>query len=478
MRPRYIHQLRHTHRSAHRRTLGIIVALLLIGAWSSSTAQQGGEWVKQDATGVTHARAVDCAGADCLTIGEEGPEPHTQGNTRRIICRSTDGGRTWRVVYARDTLSLNPFRYALPYYCVAHPTPELCIVGADSGTIIRSSDGGETWERLRVWGRGVIGRLSMLDDKRGIAVVGNPTGLLRTVDGGKTWNPIPIPDNDTVRVGFTSLAYLESGTILTTTRVFHTPERNDTPTTVFWRTTNHGETWTAHPHDNILGAWELFFLDSLRGWIMGLSFDDRTGYYYDHFARTTDGGKTWRLVSDSTVGYHFGLHSFAFLDERNGVAVGPGKLIRTTDGGETWHQEGIGFPTSNPPNYTAVSLQPEGQFVMTWEGDVFRYEEKAGAADPSPIAEETITPRLYPNPSTAERLPRVHLDLVRPARVTVDVVNLRGEIITSLDTGTLDAGTHELEIASAIPAALPPGTYIARLTIGGCLHAVQFVVVQ
>lgn len=91
------------------------------------------------------------------------------------------------------------------------------------------------------------------------------------------------------------------------------------------------------------------------------------------------------------------------------------------------------------------------------------------------IAAETITPRVYPNPSSSHQLPRVRLDLATPARVTVDVLNLRGETITTHDAGTIAAGEHELELAAEIPAALPPGTYFARLVIGGRLHAVPFV---
>ena len=60
--------------------------------------------------------------------------------------------------------------------------------------------------------------------------------------------------------------------------------------------------------------------------------------------RTTDGGNSWSLVSDTNRA----VRSFVFLDAKNGFAVGDGSLfLDTSDGGATWTPKDIGIPPTN-----------------------------------------------------------------------------------------------------------------------------------
>ena len=77
----------------------------------------------------------------------------------------------------------------------------------------------------------------------------------------------------------------------------------------------------------------IFFTDPLNGWIAGGGYDI-TGGLVGH---TSDGGKTWRYVSDLTPRERTSASSIYFFDSSRGlVATSSGAILRTTDGGESW----------------------------------------------------------------------------------------------------------------------------------------------
>ncbi len=97
------------------------------------------------------------------------------------------------------------------------------------------------------------------------------------------------------------------------------------------RTTDRGETWEEYKIDRYKNGYNgffesVFFLNPDVGYVSGIS-----GVY-----KSTDGGKTWRIVLDENL---WGCY---FVDEDYGIVVGKGceneqqHFYRTTDGGDTW----------------------------------------------------------------------------------------------------------------------------------------------
>ncbi|MBK8304841.1 MAG: hypothetical protein IPK98_16165 [Chloracidobacterium sp.] len=60
------------------------------------------------------------------------------------------------------------------------------MVVGDKGTILRTADGGVTWEKIKINVRENLYAVSFFDDKNGFAV-GSGGITLRTSDGGVTW---------------------------------------------------------------------------------------------------------------------------------------------------------------------------------------------------------------------------------------------------------------------------------------------------
>ena len=96
--------------------------------------------------------------------------------------------------------------------------------------------------------------------------------------------------------------------------------------------------WTIHEIATDAEFRDVFFLDALRGWVVGGGYPVEGGIV----GSTVDGGRTWSFKSDlihSNTGSHaVHLQAVWFLDEGRGfIAADGGKILRTVDGGEHWH---------------------------------------------------------------------------------------------------------------------------------------------
>jgi Secretion system C-terminal sorting domain len=97
------------------------------------------------------------------------------------------------------------------------------------------------------------------------------------------------------------------------------------------RTTNGGTTWDSQLSGTTVSLLSVFFSDANNGTTVG-------GYLGNSnvslILRTSDGGKTWLKQSNPSTS---SLRSVWFTDANNGTAVGDyGTLLRTTNGGITF----------------------------------------------------------------------------------------------------------------------------------------------
>ncbi|MET0649283.1 MAG: oxidoreductase [Pyrinomonadaceae bacterium] len=105
------------------------------------------------------------------------------------------------------------------------------------------------------------------------------------------------------------------------------------------RTTDGGRTWRA---GQVPGAAELDFrdvdaFDADTAYLLAIGEGERSRIY-----KTTDGGRNWTLQFQNTRARAF-YDCMAFWDERNGIAIsdpveGHFLVLMTDDGGRRWHQ--------------------------------------------------------------------------------------------------------------------------------------------
>jgi len=177
-----------------------------------------------------------------------------------------------------------------------------------NGTILRTTDGGATWQAQSVGTNNVLWAIRFLDANTGIVLGDNGT-ILRTTDGGAHWSVQPtdthaslwavsFPD---VRTGF---VVGDRGAVL--------------------RSVNGGITWqTLHDEDFTMGGLRgVAFTDANRG----------TAVSAMGLWRTTDAGATWQVQFAPSVGR---INGIAFTDPNTAMAVGNnGLILRTTTAGE------------------------------------------------------------------------------------------------------------------------------------------------
>lgn len=236
-----------------------------IGARSEGLRPDGGVIVATNDGGRTwrprsrirgyHVRQLERASATVVWAVAARPMRNRGGYSRSRLFRSDDGGRSWRPVAAPPlgfgTLSVVDRRTAFLY--------------GEAGTL-RTLDGGTTWGRL---GRHSIYGAGFLDALHGYATRGDDR-LVATSDGGKTWQPVALPD------GFRVLDVSAHAP----DRVWLTGERR------ILRSDDGGRHWTQIGFDTAPpqpAQWDTAAFGVVPYGVGG------------HY-RTLDGGRTWRFV--------------------------------------------------------------------------------------------------------------------------------------------------------------------------------------
>ena len=180
------------------------------------------------------------------------------------------------------------------------------------------------------WTRQQTGSLSWLhgvffvDQNHGWAV-GSKGAFLSTYDGGKTWKTKPRPSDDVLRDIYFSDSL--NGWIVCERNIYQLKTKDD-PRTYLMNTTDGGEHWarvTIRDADADARLVRAVFSPTGRGWAFG-----EGGAIY-----TSQAGADWTRLQTPTR--HL-LLGGTFIDDNRGWLVGAGAtILQTSDGGETWH---------------------------------------------------------------------------------------------------------------------------------------------
>ena len=265
------------------------------------TANGGAKWrsIQSGGTGATHALdAVDPLHAWAANDGGE-------------VLYTVNGGSQWNRVavtgfdnYGR--LDDVDFLDTSLGWAVGRDE----VFGGGFGRIVRSTDGGRSWQVQHTVPAAYMEGVEALDANTVVALGQIPLGprfILRTADGGQTWNDVSpsqavFMDTDFVD---TSTGWVVGGRI--------------------YKTTDGGQTWTEQftPGD-LLNS--VSFSDALHGWAVG---------WGPTLLRTTDGGLSWTpQVATSPTNVFFAVEALG--PDVAWIAGGDGFVARTGDGGQTW----------------------------------------------------------------------------------------------------------------------------------------------
>lgn len=234
------------------------------------------------------------------------------------------------------------------------------------GILLRTLDGGQTWQSRSVSSDDRVRDIFFLDEQNGWLVCevnayqlktkDEPRSyLMRSTDGGDNWKRVDPKgldvDSILIRAVFSRggrvWAFGEAGAIYTTR--------------------DAGETWTRLQSPSrhlLLGG---TFVDDHRGWIVGAGAT---------IIQTSDGGDTWYQSRLPQVEKTVRFTSASFIDNRLGWAVGSGgSVYQTTNGGRTWQRQVSGvdidlFDVKFLDAREGWAVGAEGTIIHTVDGGV------------------------------------------------------------------------------------------------------------
>jgi photosystem II stability/assembly factor-like uncharacterized protein len=285
---------------------------------------------------------------------------------RGTYLRSTDGGATWSTDSVPGAAAFD-FRGVAALDAI---TAVLTVAAQDTARIYRTTDGGRTWAVVYDDERhgAFLDAIAFWDRTRAIAL-GDPIEgafvVLLTGDGGARWTrasttalPPALPSEGAFAASNSCLITGPGGTAWFATgggavaRVF--------------RTTDFGRSWsvaeTPIPAGNAAsGIFSLAFRDSLHGIAVGGDYEAPDSVR-PNVALTSDGGRHWALA-DPTRATKFlsGVVYIGSSPDAPVVGVGTQGTWVSLDGGLTWSR--IGSSSYNAvvaTRGTAVAIGPHG----------------------------------------------------------------------------------------------------------------------
>ena len=281
-----------------------------------------------------------------------------------------------------------------------------------NGVLVKTTDGGATWQAVRRPTEDALQDIAFVDAQNGWVVCDRSiyllktkdeqrTYLMRTMDGGATWNRVDLKgleaDARLVRALFSNRergwAFGEGGLLFATRDGGATWLRQRVPTRYLllggtfvdedagWivgagatvlQTVDGGATWNSEAAVPKIASARFnaaSFVDRRRGWVVGAR-----GLVFT----TMDGGHTWREQQSNTTA---DLFDVKFTDAREGWAVGAeGTIIHTVDGGAHWTTEQSGTTHKLERLYFASR---ERGWAVGFGGTIISYKSNSTSNPPA-----------------------------------------------------------------------------------------------
>jgi photosystem II stability/assembly factor-like uncharacterized protein len=275
--------------------------------------------------------------------------------SKGYVARSRDGGKTF------DQLPVPGMDSADFRSLIAFNDSTAIVACTGTPALIYYMSDGKTWKEVyhNPHHDAFIDGIDFWNNREGI-VYGDPIDgqllLLRTSDGGQSWQELPEQSRPLMAPGESSFA--ASGTNI---RCYgDSLVRIATGGTVsrMFTSTDRGVTWTSAVTPILqgkesTGIFSFDFVDDQVGVITGGDYLQDT-LKTDHVFYTLDGGISWQAPINPTRGYR---ECVLFLDAKTILATGPGGTDRSVSSGRNWE------PMSDEQGFHVMKKSPQGKRI-------------------------------------------------------------------------------------------------------------------
>lgn len=243
-----------------------------------------------------------------------GTDRQTGFGSNGSMHRTKNGGKTWEYV---------PFSGSVNFQKVDFVDNNNGWIIGNGNQIYRTTDSGGNWTSHNIGTWDYYNYLKFVNTN--VGWIGAYNRLLKTVDGGISWNSLTLP---------AGLGGSYSANFIDNNNGWLGGSNGQ-----LYKTTDGGSSWTTLASGTNQYIREVYFVDSNTGWYSGDGI----------VRRTTDGGLTW-ISQLLNIGSYFSL-KFSFVNTNEGFArtyatsAGQGSIFyKTTDGGNNWTTDYIPFP--------------------------------------------------------------------------------------------------------------------------------------
>lgn len=375
-------------------------------------------------------------------------------------------------------------------------------VAGDSGLIFYTSNGGLNWEQQQTGYKFKIMKLFFLDENKGWGVAWDESGnnmfygtyILKTTDGGETWNSEQYRDEN---VFLATIYFLDSlkgfmggypGKFLITTDgginwgaaqidsgafAYFPPLHFNFFNKLYgfaaggamdiagvvWKTTNGGESWRTSEVNSPDPIRAIHFFDSLS--VLGIGGDPE--YFGIAVIRSTDAGESWTYEEPGIIGVASAL---SFRTETEGWAPTSfaQTLIYSFDSGNTWADTST---VDSSRIYDLVFTDSLTGYAVGEEGVILKYKYEYPDfvnENYSPLVKNFLLYQNYPNPFNPSTT--ISYYIAEPGEVTLKIYNVLGNLIFTFAEGYKSGGKHNVVW---IATDEPSGVYYFQLNVNGKL---------
>ena len=218
-------------------------------------------------------------------------------------------------------------------------------VSGTGGTVLRTIDGGKNWENISVPNMEKIDFRDVEGFNKKTAIVmgiASPARFYKTTDGGQNWKLVYFDDRE--EVFFDGMSFWNKNDGI----AFSDPVDGQH---LLIRTTDGGDTWHEIPKEGFPHKLNPEFGFAASG--TGIPVQGRKtvwlgmGGVKSRVFKSEDGGMNWSVAETPVVhgGQSTGIYSVAFKNKKVGISVGgdytnqsiKNTMAYTNDGGATWH---------------------------------------------------------------------------------------------------------------------------------------------
>lgn len=251
---------------------------------------------------------------------------------------TTNGGKSWQPgkVPNADTLD---FRSVQAFSA----TEALLLSAGQPARIYRTANGGKNWKQVYQdqSGEAFFDAFAFWNSREGLAMsdpVNRNFLLLKTEDGGQSWQQLPHENTPPAMEGEAGFAASGTG-MVTPAKSLALFGTGGTAIRVF-RSSDGGSSWQAintplEPETASSGIYSMAMKDERQGIAVGGDYT-RPDARSNHLLITEDGGLSWQRIDDSGLGGYRSGSAYVAGTANTYLAVGTNGMDISHNGGKSW----------------------------------------------------------------------------------------------------------------------------------------------